>query len=398
MLKSITGNAKVVRNINRSMILNIIRNKQPISRSKIAKLTGLNKSTVSSIVTDLLGEELIYEQTNVDLNIGRNPIDLSLRLGKYLIGAINIDSALTRFAIVDIDGSVLDTSFIETATKNPEKFIEHCIKEIKLLCKKLKVNNLAGLGISVAGIVDSQKQIVNFAPNLGWENFDIGKAVKKMYPDIKILAISNDAKASALAELWFGTHGINLSNFVFLSVGIGIGSGIVVENKILDGEFHASGEVGHMIIYEDGELCICGNRGCWERYASDRATVRRYVDKKFGKTSQPPKLFVDNIIEKANSGDNNALKVLSETGYYLGLGIANIVKSIDPHAIIIGGRITQAWDIIYPEITRLIVKRAFYDKKKNLIILPTSLKVKPRLLGAAAFAIKEIFDDYKIMK
>ena len=110
----ISGNAKVVRNINRSMILNIIRNKQPISRTKIARLTHLNKSTVSSIVTDLLNEDLIFEQKTFDPSVGRNPLDLSLKLGKYFIGAISIDAALTRFAITDIDGSVLETSSIES--------------------------------------------------------------------------------------------------------------------------------------------------------------------------------------------------------------------------------------------------------------------------------------------
>jgi len=150
----IGGNAKVVRNINRSMILNIIRNKQPISRTKLAKLTHLNKSTVSSIVADLINEEFIFEQKTYDPNIGRNPLDLSLKLGKYLIGAISIDAALTRFAIADIDGSVLGTSFIESQQINPEEFLARCQKELNQLCLKLNVKNLEGLGFSIAGIVD----------------------------------------------------------------------------------------------------------------------------------------------------------------------------------------------------------------------------------------------------
>jgi len=397
MQKTISGNAKVVRNINRSMILNLIRNNQPISRTKIAKITGLNKSTVSSIVNDLLQEELIDEQIKIDQNIGRNPFDISLKLGKHLIGAINIDSVLTRFAVADIDGSVLGTSFIDTEPKNPEAFIERCLDELTRLSKSLNINQLEGIGVSVAGIVDSNKLTVNFAPNLGWEDFKIGEVIKKLWPDIAILAVGNDAKSSALAELWFGTHGMNLSNFVFISVGAGLGSGIVVENKIMGGEFNASGEVGHMIIYEGGELCSCGNRGCWERYASDRATVRRYIVRKYGSLDYPVKLLIDDIIEAANKNDSLAHEILDQTGFYLGLGIANIIKTIDPHAIIIGGRITQAWDIIYPKIIQEVNKRAFYGKKKNIIILPTSLNVRPRLLGAATLAVKEIFDDYKIM-
>ena len=377
------------------MILNMIRNKEPISRAKIARLTNLNKSTVSSIVTDLLNEDLIKEQKTSDPNVGRNPLDLSLKLGKHLIGAISIDAALTRFAVTDIDGSVLGTSLIESKPGTPEEFLQLCSKELLSLCKDLKVKKLEGLGLSVAGIVDSKNMIVNFAPNLGWEDYDIGSTIKELWPDIRILTVGNDAKCSALAELWFGAHKFNLSNFVFLQVGPGIGSGIVVENKILDGEFHASGEVGHTVLYEGGEECTCGSRGCWEKYASDRATISRYIKQKNG-SANIVNISIDDIIKAAIDNEKTARHVLAETGYYLGLGISNIIKIIDPHVIIVGGRIVQAWDIIYPQIAQEAKNRTFYGKKKIISILPTSLSVRPRLLGAATLAIKVIFDDYKI--
>jgi predicted NBD/HSP70 family sugar kinase len=393
----IGGNAKVVRNINRSMILNIIRNKQPISRTKIARITHLNKSTVSSIVADLINEELVYEQKTFDPNVGRNPLDISLKLGKHFVGAVSIDAAVTRFAIADIDGSILGTSSISSAPQKPEEFLELCRNELDKLCKNVNVNNLEGIGFSIAGIVDSDNLIVNFAPNLGWDDFNIGNVIKKLWPEIKIFAVGNDAKCSAMAELWFGKYKLNLSNFVFLQVGPGIGSGIVVENKILDGEVHASGEVGHMVLFEGGELCICGNHGCWERYASDRATVKRYIARKDGLINPGTQMMVDDIMKAAENNDAVAQEVLTQTGYYLGLGIANIIKVIDPHVIIIGGRIIQAWDIIYPEINDVVKKRAFYGKKRVISILPSSLPIRPRLLGAATLAIKVIFDDYKIM-
>jgi len=393
---AIGGNAKVVRSINRSMILNIIRSKQPISRIKIARITHLNKSTVSSIVADLLDEELIIEQKTSDPNVGRNPLDLSLKLGKYFIGAIAIDAALTRFAVTDIDGSVLGTSSIDSEPDNPEVFLKQCCKQLDILCKKHNLKKLEGLGVSIAGIVDSKNLIVNFAPNLGWVGFNIGKVIKRLWPKVKILAVGNDAKCSALAELWFGSYKVNLSNFVFLQVGPGIGSGIVVENKILDGEFHAAGEVGHMTLYEGGEPCICGNNGCWEKYASDRATVKRYLVKKNGSIKHSSNLKIDDIIKEANDKDQIAGEVLKQTGYFLGLGISNIIKIIDPQVIIIGGRIIQGWDIIYPEIDQVVKKMTFYGKRKTISILPSSLPVRPRLLGAATLAIKVVFQDYKI--
>jgi predicted NBD/HSP70 family sugar kinase len=394
----ITGNTKVLRGINRAMILNIIREQQPISRVNLARLTGLNKSTVSSIISELLQEDLIFEQVNEDQNVGRNPLNLYLKLGKYYVGAINIDSSITRFAIADIDGSVKGTAEIETDSKDPFKFVDKCIFELDKLCSKLGITYLEGLGISIAGIVDSEKLIVNFAPNLGWEDFEIGKLLREKLPHIKNIAVGNDAKSSALAELRFGDYEIDLSNFVFLSIGQGIGSGIVVENNIMNGEFHASGEFGHMVIFEGGQLCTCGNNGCWEAYASDRAIVNRYLAMKHGKIDYAVDFIVQDIIDLAKKNDETAVDILKQIGGYLGLGIANIIKAIDPHAIIIGGKITQVWDIIYPEINSIVMQRAFFGRKKDIKILPTSIKsVSPRLLGAAALAIEEIFGGYKIM-
>ena len=394
----ITGNNKVLRGINRAMILSIIREQQPISRVNIARLTGLNKSTVSSIISELLQEDLIFEQVNEDQNIGRNPINLFLKLGKYFVGAINIDSSITRFAIVDIDGSIQGVSNIETNSKDPAGFVKVCVEEIKRLSGELKIKRLEGLGVSIAGIVDSENLTVNFAPNLGWEDFNIGKLLKELLPNIKNIAVENDAKSSALAELRFGEYDIDLSNFVFLSIGQGIGSGIVIENKIMNGEFHASGEFGHMVIFEGGQLCSCGNNGCWEAYASDRAIVNRYLAKKHGKVYHAVDFIAQDIIDLAKKKDEVAVDILRQIGCYLGLGIANIIKAIDPHAIIIGGKITQVWDIIYPEINSIVLQRSFFGKKKDIKILPTSIiNVSPRLMGAAALAIEEIFSGYKIM-
>lgn len=393
----IGGNSKVLRNVNRAMILNIIRVKQPISRIQIAKITGLNKSTVSSIVTDLIQEELIIERVSEDQNVGRNPINLSIKKGRHMVGAINIDSSLTRFAIADIDGSIIGTTQITTKAARKEDFVRDCIDSLRNLCKNLSVGELDGVGVTIAGIVDPKNLVVDYAPNLGWEDFNIGSIIKDYWPDLKILTIGNDAKSSALAESWFGTHSFKLSNFVFLSIGPGIGAGIVVDNNLLNGEFNASGEFGHITIFEGGELCTCGNHGCLEAYASDRATVKRYIDKKHSNAKEPIDIVIQDIINLAKNGDKTAVEVLKQTGYYLGLGISTIIKSIDPHAIIIGGKIAQVWDIIYPEISYVVEKRAFFNNKKKIEILPTSLKIRPRLLGAAALTIKEIFNDFKIM-
>jgi predicted NBD/HSP70 family sugar kinase len=360
----IGGNSKLVRSINRAVILNLIREKQPISRIKISRLTKLNKSTVSSIVADLLDEDLIYQEVEPTPFVGRNPINLCLKLGVHFVGAINFDYTPSRVAIVDLDGTVRETVAIETSLDDAEGFVTRCVVELFKLKERLNIDHLEGVGVSVAGIVDPVKKEVVFAPRLGWEDFKLGALMEKLCPPEYFIIIDNDARASALAELWFGNHDLNLSNFVFLSVGPGIGTGIVVGKNLIYGDSSACGEFGHMTLFESNELCSCGNCGCWEAYASDRSTIKRFAEKTG--SASPDGIVLQDIIDHAmKAKDSMACETLVETGHYLGLGIANVIKALDPEAIVIGGRITGAWDVVYPEIARtLLSKRAFFGKKK----------------------------------
>ena len=389
-------NSKVVRNLNRSVILNLIREHQPISRAKLAQLTKLNKSTVSSIVEGLVTEKLLEERADKRQTVGRTPINLQLRTGMHLFGAIYFDSFTTRIAIVDIDGTIKQAIDRRTEVANPEQFVARCLNELNVLREQNAYPMFKGIGVTVAGIVDSGLSKVVFAPNLGWENLDLAKVIRDCCPEVPIIALENDAKALAMAELWFGQHDVAFSNFVFLLVDRGIGAGVVVDRRVLHGESHAAGEFGHMTIIEGGEPCACGNPGCWEMYASDRATVQHYMHEKHLDGENSAKLSMDDIIDAAVNGDLEARQALVSCGYYLGLGIANIIKAVDPAAIILGGRITRAWDIIYPEIMTIVTRRAFFGKKGITSILPTSLPAKSPLLGAAALTIRKFFTDYRV--
>lgn len=392
----IAGSAKLLRKLNTEAILGILRERQPIPRVQIARLTGLNKSTVSSIVGELLKGDLIFETVNPDGSVGRNPLNLSLRLGKHFVGAIDADTPVTRVGVVDIDGSVKGISAIHVEPARPEETIASSLKELKKLTASLHIENLQWVGMSIPGIVDSEHQIVEFAPNLQWRRFNVGEAISRLAPKVWNLTVGNGANLSALAELWFGNHNTDLTNFIFLSVHRGIGSGMVIKNRLHEGEYRSAGEFGHMIIYDGGEQCQCGNRGCFEAYASDRATVRRYVLKKYGNLDHGTDYELQHIIGFAKGGDETAVETLKQTGYYLGVGISNIIRAIDPHVIIIGGQVTQAWDLIYPEVMAVVKQRAYFGLIRNVKILPASLTVPPRLLGAATLAIEKKFGTYSM--
>ena len=392
----ISANSRVVRNINRAVILNSIREREPISRATIARLTRLNKSTVSSIVTSLLEEDLIVEEFEKIAAVGRNPISLHLKRGQNLYGAISFDSAATRVAVVDVDGTIMYTDKITADPRPPDEFIRTCVEALILLRTQHHLPEFKGVGVSVAGIVDSRQSRVVFAPNLGWENVNIGELLSGAFPGVSATAVENDAKAAAIAELWFGRHNLNLSNFVFLSVGRGIGAGIVIDKHILNGEMHLAGEFGHMVLFEGGEPCPCGNRGCWEAYASDRATVGRYASAKNMDSESARMLTIDDVIVAAKNGDSVAVAELKTSGRYLGIGIANVIKAVDPGAIIIGGHITRVWDLVSSGIIDSARKQSFFSERDGTPILPTSLVRRPSLLGAAALAQRKFFGDVRV--
>lgn len=390
-------NSKVARSINRSIILNCIRQRQPISRTRIAQITGLNKSTVSNIVDSLLTEELVDQEESREQSIGRSPINLSLKTGKHLSGAISVDSERTRLALVDLDGNVVTQSEIPPDTPDPRLLLKRCADSLANLRASFgRREELLGIGVTIAGIVDSMNSRVVFAPNLGWQDLDLGSVIREAMPDVSPVFIENDAKASALAELWFGRPPLQFSNFVFLSVGRGIGTGIVADRKPLFGASHAAGEFGHMTVHEGGEECMCGNRGCWEAYASDRATVRAYQLAAGRPVDAKSAMSVMDVIDAARTGEPAARDVLRRTGRYIGIGIANIIKAADPEAVIIGGRITQAWDLIYEEIMAPILHDRFFENHTPIVIRPSSLPVRPALMGAAALVLRNVFADVQV--
>ena len=395
--KIIGGNAKLVRNINRAVILNLIRERQPISRVDISRITQLNKSTVSSIVAELLENGYLLEELVPDSKVGRNPLQLRLNVSRFHVGAINFDTKIIRVALFDIGGKIVAKSEKVPKNTTPEEYVDKALEQLHALMKKNRITDLEGIGVTIAGLVDPENGHVLVAPNLGWKNVKLGQIFLDKDPDIQLLRFYNDAKASALAELWFGTGAIkNFSNFVFVSVGAGLGTGVVINRKVVEGVSHAAGEFGHIPIFENGISCICGNKGCWEAYASDRATVKRYLARKNIEPDESQPILIKDVIKAAKSGDQTAVKVLEETGEYLGIGTSFIIRALDPQAVVIGGHILQAWDIVYHKILKGLADRSFFGLEKKTKILRSSLKERPRLIGAATLVIEHFFNDYKI--
>ena len=255
---------------------------------------------------------------------------------------------------------------------------------------------MKSIGISVPGIVDSANGKVLVATDLEWKNININKICEEILSKnhSESVIIENEANSSALAEQWFGSTLENNSNMVFISEGIG--TGVIFEGKLVPGSFNLAGQFGHTTIQVDGRLCVCGNRGCWELYASNLATVQRFYALKKKSFDGSPILEMQKIIAAARDGDEDAISAIRETGRYLGIGISNIIKGIDPEIVVLGGVITTAWNLIYPEIIKEIRSRVFFELNDSRKVIPTSLEERSSLVGAFTLAIKEIFKGYKI--
>ena len=387
-------NPKVGRHINRSIILNTIRRHQPISRAELSEITLLNKSTVSDIVSVLLGEDLLVETADRGGSVGRTRVNLSIKRGKHFVGGISFDAPITRIAIVDIDGNVVARHELAAPQVPADKLVSECIRKLGSLRSTLGPHNFHGLGVSVAGIVDATQSVVVHAANLGWTDVDLGSLIRRYAPDVESVSIENDAKSSVLAELLLGTHTLASNNLIFLLLGAGIGAGIAINGRIFAGHTNAAGEVGHMTVVEGGERCKCGNAGCWELYASERAPVHWYWEAQGSPDQVGESLRVDAVYDAARQGDVNAKKALDLWATHIGVGIGDIISILDPEAVIVGGSITRIWDLVGERIAESAYGKGAFARERAVAILPSSLTESPPLVGAAALAIRRIFVDF----
>lgn len=388
-------NSKVGRDINRSIILNTVRRRQPISRAAISEVTLLNKSTVSDIVASLLEEDLLVESPDAGGKIGRTPVNLTVKQGKHFVGAISFDAPRTLIAVVDIDGTIRARDEILTKAVAPEILVSECIGRMNSLLRTLGSHHLHGIGASVAGIVDSAQSRVVYASNLGWNDVDLASLLREELPDVDLVNVENDAKASALAELLLGKHEVMNPNLIFVLFGAGIGAGITVHGRILTGSTHAAGEVGHMTVVDGGEPCTCGNLGCWELYASERAPVRWFAEAKNIQATLS-ELSLSDVFSSARGGDKEALNVLRRWAQHVGVGIGDMIRILDPEMVVVGGTITQVWDLVSKDINDAAHGTGTFARQRSIPVVPTSLMDNPALLGAAALSIRRIFADYSI--
>lgn len=382
----ITGDQQLIKKMNKTIVLDTIRQRQPLSRADISAAIGLNKATVSSLVSELIDSRLVAEIGPGESSGGRKPTLLLFnRSAGYAIGIdIRVNDLLA--VLVDLEGNVLQEKTATLADSSPDSVLEQIRKAIRQLAKKLpdSAYGIVGIGIGVPGLVDENSRVVS-APNLGWNQVDLlGPLAAEFGANIHI---DNEANAGAIGEKLYGA-GRDALNLIYLSIGIGIGSGIIVGGELYRGTSNFSGEVGHMTVAEDGPLCRCGNRGCWETLASEKALLDR-AGKLWGRAVPD----LEQIVRLAREGDPKAVRLLNETGAQLGVGLANLVNILNPELIVIGNRLSLAGDLLQEAMLETLENRSLsYHRKKSHVAF-ANLGIRSTALGAASMPITAFLAD-----
>lgn len=381
------------REINRQIALNLVRSRQPISRADLARLMGVRRGAVSRLVHDLLHAKQVFEGAKGESRRGRKPRHLYIETRRQCAVAVDISASRTLMQVTDPLGlPLLDILEFPTPPRPPELIRELARHIEHILAGHPEVGSCIGVGVVIAGLVDLDRGRLRYAPTLGWRDVDIREPLEAA---IKLpVVVENSVKACVLAQVWaVRGHPPVDGPVVFVNASDGVGVGIAIDGQLLRGAYNNAGEFGHVALSMDGPWCSCGQRGCWEAYVSVRATVARYLgrDASWPASAKPSGTNVGTIVARARQGDGRAIETLGETGYYLGRGLATIVKAVEPRRIYMSGEITEAWDLVLPSVQRAMREQALTREAAESELLTVPLGEQPRLRGAAALVTSPAF-------
>lgn len=391
--------SETARDINRRIVLNLIRTRQPISRADLARFSGLQRSTVSSITEQLISEQWITEGALGHAPRGRKPRFLHLNNERAGIIGVDVRPRLTTLALTDLNARILTQDSLPTPG-DPQTFLNELAERIQNMRRSQPQIYCEGIGVGLPGRVDPKTQRLIFAPNLGWNEVDIrqSRAVDIKGPLEEATGIpvevDNAANSCALFETWYGKHSEGIHDLIALTVSEGIGTGIIADGELLRGATGLAAELGHVSLNEEGPLCRCGNSGCWEVYASNTAAVEYYTRITSGARSDRGSQdgsapTFDSLLRLCEQGDAKAIEAIDRMAHYIGLGIAMLITGFAPSLIVVAAEVTRVWSRIEPIINRLVAEKC--QQPSATRITPVEELAHPRLRGAIALVLQKHF-------
>ena len=375
------------REINRRIVLNLVRDHQPLSRADLARRMDIGRGVVTSIIQELIDEGTVYEGATGPAARGRRPTMLYVRTQDRLAFAIDIRFSRTFVMLTDFAGRQIALESFDTIFEARPLVAELVDRMRRMMAANGAAGRCEGVGLVVPGMVEPDSGRVLISPQLGWRDVDIRD---ELASGIGLpVYIENAPLACALAQMWLGQRGNSSDNFVYVTVSDGVGAGIVLNGQLIRGATNSAGEFGHNPLDPDGPQCLCGAHGCWEAYTSNQATLSRYLGRELSPmwgqaTRQAVPLTIEDLISRARGGDERAAAAIEATGHYLGIGIGSIVNALNPSQVFVGGEITDAWDLIETAVREGIMERALTPAGSLTPVVPEQMGGYPRLRGATA--------------
>lgn len=394
------GSFQGMKSLNKSAILNVVREQGLISRAEIAKLTKLTPPTVTNLVGELIDTKLVIETDLGESTGGRKPILLSINSLAFHVVGVYAGPKKVKAVAATLDGNVI--THVEAkyeVNPTPEQFLKTLADVIEKVIRETspKIESILGIGVGMHGLVDSEQGVSIFAPHLNFRNIPIKEYLEQKF-EVPV-EVENDIRAQAIGESWFG-QGKCVPNFILFRVGTGVGAGIILDHQLYRGTSYTAGEIGHTTIDINGPKCSCGNYGCLETMVGGAALA--------GRAQQAIRLGKKSILEElcqgdielidgkmlylaAKQGDQVANDVLEDTGRYLGIGIANLINILNPSLIILSGGVLGSADFLLDSLRKTVERRALAKPAQAVSIVLSKLGENAIPIGAFTLLLKKIF-------
>jgi len=390
----IEGAQAEIRRRNLSRMLRDLHLSRPLSRSELAVRLRLDRSTVASLVSELAARGIVRERRRtgaIPQSPGRPSPVVELRPDGP--GALSVDIATDWLgaAVVGLGGKIIASTRRDRSLCNtpPEKVVEDLESLVRPMLAGLENGpRIVAIGVSVPGLVRSEDGHVHLAPALGWRDVEIGQLIRDQFADLNApVFVGNDADLATSAEYLRGS-GRGTTDFICIWGEGGLGAGIVVDGRLLGGSAGYAGEVGHVTIDPNGDLCHCGARGCLESVVGEEALLRRSGRDPLGGTAA-----LEDLIAAADRGDHIAIAALAESGRGLGIGIAGLVNIFNPNRVSLGGLYARVYPYVRAPILRELESRAIPAPRAMVDLVTVRLGGNALLLGAAELALTPTLDD-----
>jgi len=387
----------LIRNINQSVLLNLIRAHSPISRPQLATLSGLSQVTVLKITNSLIERDLVLENEYAESTGGRRAGLLEINPeGGFAVGLIPQRNALNAI-ILNLNSNLVYSRQWNIPFTYPQVIdtIEHCVKEM-LQESGVPREKIIGLGIGMTGLIDAENGRCIDSQLLNWQNLEISSPLEERL-GIPVF-LDNDVNCLAIYEKLFG-QGQSYNHFLVVAIGGGVGLGIIINGDLYRGAFGGEGEFGHTTVSAEGRLCVCGNQGCLEAYISDRGIVKNYLEYMHSTTyslqGEIQEATAFEVVERARNGDGAAIAAIQRAGILLGVSLANLVNIFNPECIVLSGPDSDAsilaGDLLFEPMQQSLKQHLFSQIGKDLHFIVERQGFESWARGAGSLALRHFF-------